>query len=78
MRKIKAGLLVTVAGILFCWLLVSVAKQGRPILDKIGVTRGICVVLGDRRCELALEMAPEQRAADICPVATQGGCGIGM
>jgi len=33
------------------------AKQGQPILDKIGVTRGICVVLGDNKCELALELA---------------------
>ena len=57
MRKIKAGLLITVAGILFCWPLVSMAKQNQPILERIGVTRGICVVLGDRVCEYALELA---------------------
>jgi outer membrane protein assembly factor BamB len=57
MRKKKAGLLMTVAGILFCWPIVSMAKQGQPILEKIGVTRGICVVLGDSDCELALELA---------------------
>ncbi|MEK7995353.1 MAG: PQQ-binding-like beta-propeller repeat protein, partial [Planctomycetota bacterium] len=28
-----------------------------PSLDDIGVTRGICVVLGDGRCELALKLA---------------------
>ncbi len=57
MRKKKAGLLMTIAGIVFCWPLVSMAKQGQPILDKIGVTRGICIVLGDNKCELALELA---------------------
>ncbi len=57
MRKNKAGLLITVAGILFCWPIVSMAKQGQPILEKIGVTRGICIVLGDNKCELALELA---------------------
>ncbi len=57
MRKNKAGLLITVAGILFCWPIVSMAKQGQPILEKIGVTRGICIVLGDSKCELALELA---------------------
>ena len=48
---------MTIAGIVFCWPLVSMAKQGQPILDKIGVTRGICIVLGDNKCELALELA---------------------
>lgn len=57
MRKIRAGLLIAVAGILFCFPLVSMAKQGQPILEKIDVTRGICVVLGDSGCELALELA---------------------
>jgi len=31
--------------------------QTDSILDKIGVTRGICVVLGDTKCELALKLA---------------------
>jgi len=48
---------MTVAGIVFCWPLVSMARQNQPILDKIGVTRGICIVLGDSKCELALELA---------------------
>jgi len=57
MRKIRTGLLITVAGILFCWPLISMAKKDRPILEKIGITRGICIVLGDNKCELALELA---------------------
>jgi len=57
MRKIKAGLLITVAGILFCWPFVSMAKKNQTILEKIGITRGICIVLGDNKCELALELA---------------------
>jgi len=35
----------------------SIAKQDQSILDKIGVSRGICVVLGDTKCELALKLA---------------------
>jgi len=27
------------------------------ILDKIGISRGICVILGDEKCELAIELA---------------------
>ena len=57
MRKKKAGLSITVAGILFCLPLICSADQNKPILERIGVTRGICVVLGDRKCELALELA---------------------
>jgi len=33
------------------------AARTIPILDKIGVTRGICVVPGDAKCELALKLA---------------------
>ncbi|MCH8120856.1 MAG: PQQ-binding-like beta-propeller repeat protein [Planctomycetes bacterium] len=57
MGKIKAGLLTTVAGILLCLPLICLADRNKPILERIGVTRGICVVLGDRRCEIALELA---------------------
>ena len=57
MSKIKSGLLTTIAGILFCSPLTCLAQSYKPILERIGVNRGICVVLGDRRCELALEMA---------------------
>ena len=57
MRKIKANISITAAGILLCLSLICFAKSNKPIIEKIGVTRGICVVLGDRRCELALELA---------------------
>jgi len=57
MRKKKAGLLITIAGILSCMLLTCAPKSHKPTLERIGVTRGICVVLGDRKCELALELA---------------------
>ena len=29
----------------------------KTVLDKIGVTRGICVVLEDKGCELAIDLA---------------------
>ena len=35
---------------------VCVAQQG-SILDRIGVTSGICVVPGDKNCEMALKLA---------------------
>lgn len=35
------------------------AARTLPILEKIGVTRGICVVLGDTKCELALKLASQ-------------------
>ena len=50
-------LLTAIAGILLCQPLVSMAEQNGSILERIGVTRGICVVLGDAECELALELA---------------------
>jgi len=48
---------MTIAGILFCMPLICLAQSYKPILEKIGVNRGICLVLGDRRCKLALELA---------------------
>ncbi len=35
------------------------ASPAGQILDRIGVSRGICVVLGDARCELAQKLAKE-------------------
>jgi len=31
--------------------------EAEAILDRIGISRGICVVLGDKECELALDLA---------------------
>ncbi|MBA7662523.1 hypothetical protein ES703_70552 [subsurface metagenome] len=44
-------------GDLFLTGLFSATKQKEPILSRIGVTRGICCILGDAKCELALELA---------------------
>jgi outer membrane protein assembly factor BamB len=57
MSKIKASLLMTIAVILFCSPLSCLDQSYQSILEKIGVNRGICVVLGDRKCKLALELA---------------------
>jgi len=57
MREIKVCLSIAVVGILLSQPIVSLAKQENPILERISVTRGICVVLGDRSCEHALELA---------------------
>jgi hypothetical protein len=57
MSKIKVSLLITIAVILFCSPLTGLAQSYKPILKKIGTNRGICVVLGDRNCKLALELA---------------------
>jgi len=48
---------MTIAGILFCSPLTCLAQWYKPFPEKIGVNRGICLVLGDRRCKLALELA---------------------
>ena len=51
------SLLITAACLLLSQPVICPANQGRPILERIGVTRGICVVLGDKRCEVALQLA---------------------
>ena len=50
-------LITTVVGVLLCQPVTSVAKQSGSVLEQIGVTRGICVVLGDAKGELAVELA---------------------
>jgi len=57
MKKISMGLLITAAGVLLSPPIAGSAQQGRSVLDQIGVTRGICVVLGDAKCELVLPLA---------------------
>jgi len=51
------SLLIATAFLLLSWSVICPANQGRPILERIGVTRGICIVLGDKRCEVALRLA---------------------
>ena len=62
MRKTKMSLLITVVGVVCCHPLTSVAKRPSPLLESIGVKRGICVLLGDATGELALELA---RASEL-------------
>jgi len=57
MRRIKLWLLTAIVGTLLCHPLVSAAERGDSILERIGDTRGICVLLGDTKCKLALELA---------------------
>jgi outer membrane protein assembly factor BamB len=59
MRRIGINLPIAVIGILLSQSVVCPAGQGGPLLDRIGVTRGICVVLGDAKCEHALELAKQ-------------------
>ncbi len=55
MKNITVFITITIACMLFQPIIC--AAQSLPILDKIGVRRGICVVLGDTKCELALKLA---------------------
>jgi len=48
---------MAVVATLFCPSLISAAKQSRSIIEDIGVTKGICVVLGDTDGELAVKLA---------------------
>jgi outer membrane protein assembly factor BamB len=64
MRRLTTALLVagltilgTEAGILLGRSVVSGDSQNQSLLNQIGVTRGICVVLGDTGCERALQLA---------------------
>jgi outer membrane protein assembly factor BamB len=57
MSKIKSGFLITIVFILLCSPLICLAQSYKPILDKIDINRGICVVLGDRRCTLSIKLA---------------------
>jgi len=59
MNRSKMPLLATVAAIVVWGPVASFAGQaeGKGTLEKIGVTKGICVVLGDTRGEAALELA---------------------
>ena len=56
MKKITVCLSIVIACTILSQPIVCVA-QTEPTLDRIGVTRGICVVLGDTKCELALKLA---------------------
>ena len=71
MRKIKRWLLITIAsppmaGLILAGfagvcgqLLACRAKEKMSVLRKIGTERGICAVLGDAKCELALKLATQ-------------------
>jgi len=57
--KMKRLMFVTIIVLLFCLSLVDAADQGVSILKEIGISRGICVLLGDTKCELAVKLARE-------------------
>jgi outer membrane protein assembly factor BamB len=57
MKKITVSITITLACILFQPIIC--AARSLPILDKIGVRSGICVVPGDTKCELALKLASQ-------------------
>ncbi len=57
MKKISLVLVVASVGVLLGHPSLSPAAQSMPSLSEVGVTRGICVILGDARCELALQLA---------------------
>ncbi len=57
MNRSRTLLLTAVAGMVVLTAAVSWGGQTESILEKIGVTKGICVVLGDASCEVALELA---------------------
>jgi len=61
MKAASSGFLVLAASVLFGYPLTPLKAQSGspqgPSLSDIGVTRGICVVLGDPECELSLRLA---------------------
>jgi outer membrane protein assembly factor BamB len=59
MRSKGIILLIAATGIVLKSPIVSYGNQNQSLLDQIGVTRGICVVLGDDKCERALQLAQQ-------------------
>jgi outer membrane protein assembly factor BamB len=57
MKTLKALLLVLFVCVACSPTVVCVAAQADSILENVGATRGICVVLGDGAAELAVELA---------------------
>jgi len=45
------------AAVLWCTNLSAEQEKAKGVLDQIGATRGICLVLGDQPCQLALGLA---------------------
>ena len=78
-------LLITAACLLLSQPVVCPASQNQTLLDQIGVTRGICVVLGNAGCERALQLVRQSelliylqlpRAEDVqaaCRAADEAG-----
>ncbi len=85
MRTITIALIIVAAGILLSQPNVGLANQNQPLIDQIGVTRGICVVLGDAGCQRTLQLAGNSelliylqlpRAEDVqaaCKIADEAG-----
>ena len=57
MRRIRTYIMVAAVMGIFCQGHIYAAGQKQTLLEKIGVSRGICVVLGDPECKAALELA---------------------
>ncbi|MHC4509313.1 MAG: outer membrane protein assembly factor BamB family protein, partial [Planctomycetota bacterium] len=55
----KRCLLIAIVSVLINTPVIFAANQQDPILERIGVKRGICVLLGDPTGELAVELARE-------------------
>jgi len=56
MRRTNVWLLTAIVGLMLCQPCVCIARS-RPGVEGIAGKRGICVVLNDTKCELALKMA---------------------
>ena len=57
-RKVKRRLLIIILA-LFCLSETQATERVESVLEKIGVNRGICVLVGDTDCELAIALAAE-------------------
>ena len=55
----KRRLFIMTVGMLLCVSLGRADERAGSILRQIGATRGICVLLGDAKCELGVQLARE-------------------
>jgi outer membrane protein assembly factor BamB len=85
MNEMKAGLVFMLASVVFGHCSPCLAQPDESLFDRIDVNRGVCVVLGDRTCQAAIELARKselliyvqlrkaQDFEEVCKTADEAG-----
>lgn len=72
MARTRCALVLGFAGLVaLFWCAASRAGQTQGVaMDRLGVTRGICVVIGDRKCQTAIDLARRSELTLFVQVST--------